>query len=194
MAKFVPSANPIFKDEYYTPEGAKGLTSRQIRSEYSRLRSIANKRLKSLGRSEFKNSKTYIDNVGKFPKIKDIKTERELRYYLSSVYNLITARSGSLTGLREIRKESIQSLHDHGYTFVTINNYSKFAEFMEYSRLRFGSSLYDSSQVATFFEENSKDSYDILINKFNKWLDETTNYEEKIVNFQQKGSSIFKRE
>ena len=110
----------------YTPEGAKLLTERNLREEYSRLRSIAVKRLHRLGTSEWNDTDLYLRSKSKFKKLKDIKNERELRYLFSDLHYFLASPRSSVTGLNKIRKQSLDTLHSHGYKFVTKKNFIKF--------------------------------------------------------------------
>ena len=51
-------------ENYYIEALKSGsLTLKEMRSEYSRLRKIANSRLEALGRSRFSNTQAYIRNM-----------------------------------------------------------------------------------------------------------------------------------
>lgn len=137
----------------YTPEGAKQLTDRNLREEYSRLRSIAVKRLQRLGNSEWNDTDLYLRSKNKFKKLKDIKNERELRYLFSDLHYFLESPRSSVTGLDKIRKQSLDTLHQHGYDFVTKKNFRDFGRFMEWAREHAQAYMYDSDQVAKAYNE-----------------------------------------
>lgn len=137
----------------YTPEGAKQLTDRNLREEYSRLRSIAVKRLQRLGNSEWNDTDLYLRSKNKFKKLKDIKNERELRYLFSDLHYFLASPRSSVTGLDKIRRQSLDTLHEHGYKFVTKENFRKFGRFMEWAREHAQAYMYDSERVANTFNE-----------------------------------------
>lgn len=139
----------------YTPEGAKQLTDRNLREEYSRLRSIAVKRLQRLGNSEWNDTDLYLRSKNKFKKLKDIKNERELRYLFSDLHYFLASPRSSVTGLDKIRRQSLDTLHEHGYKFVTKKNFRKFGRFMEWAREHAQAYMYDSERVANMFNEFS---------------------------------------
>lgn len=139
----------------YTPEGAKQLTDRNLREEYSRLRSIAVKRLQRLGNSEWNDTDLYLRSKNKFKKLKDIKNERELRYLFSDLHYFLESPRSSVTGLDKIRRKSLDTLHEHGYKFVTKENFRKFGRFMEWAREHAQAYMYDSDRVANTFNEFS---------------------------------------
>ena len=137
----------------YTPEGAKQLTDKNLREEYSRLRSIAVKRLQRLGNSEWNDTELYLRSKNKFKKLKDIKSNRELRFLLSDLHNFLKSPRSSVTGLDKIRKQSIDTLHQHGYDFVTKKNFRDFGRFMEWAREHAQAYMYDSQRVANAYYE-----------------------------------------
>lgn len=137
----------------YTPQGAKQLTDRNLREEYSRLRSIAVKRLQRLGNSEWNDTDLYLRSKNKFKKLKDIKNERELRYLFSDLHYFLASPRSSVTGLDKIRRQSLDTLHAHGYEFVTKKNFREFGRFMEWARERAQAYMYDSDQVAKTYNE-----------------------------------------
>lgn len=137
----------------YTPEGAKQLTDKNLREEYSRLRSIAVKRLQRLGNSEWNDTELYLRSKNKFKKLKDIKSNRELRFLLSDLHNFLESPRSSVTGLDKIRKQSIDTLHQHGYDFVTKKNFRDFGRFMEWAREHAQAYMYDSQRVANAYDE-----------------------------------------
>ena len=139
----------------YTPEGAKQLTDRNLREEYSRLRSIAVKRLQRLGNSEWNDTDLYLRSKNKFKKLKDIKNERELRYLFSDLHYFLESPRSSVTGLDKIRRQSLDTLHAHGYEFVTKKNFREFGRFMEWAREHAQAYMYDSERVANTFNEIS---------------------------------------
>ena len=139
----------------YTPEGAKQLTDRNLREEYSRLRSIAVKRLQRLGNSEWNDTDLYLRSKNKFKKLKDIKNERELRYLFSDLHYFLESPRSSVTGLDKIRRKSLDTLHAHGYEFVTKKNFREFGRFMEWAREHAQAYMYDSERVANIFNEIS---------------------------------------
>ena len=139
----------------YTPEGAKQLTDRNLREEYSRLRSIAVKRIQRLGNSEWNDTDLYLRSKNKFKKLKDIKNERELRYLFSDLHYFLASPRSSVTGLDKIRRQSLDTLHAHGYKFVTKKNFIKFGRFMEWAREHAQAYMYDSERVANTFNEFS---------------------------------------
>lgn len=109
-------------------------SEKELRKEYSRLRSIARKRLERLKAGGYDWASSYRENVGKFKPIKDVSSRRELESLTRDVSRFITAKSGSARGLREIQKGTISTLREHGYTGINEQNFRRFGEYMEYLR------------------------------------------------------------
>lgn len=139
--------------EAYYPEALRSgtLTPEEMRSHYSYLRKIANKRLQRFVGSEFEDAQSYIKNVGKFVPLSDINNERELMFKLYEVNKFVRARSSSVTGLRQIRNETIETFHDRGFTWVNKNNIKQFGDYLEYMRAKYGAKQFDSERAAELF-------------------------------------------
>lgn len=183
-----------YTPDVYTPIGAKSLTEPELRKEYSRLRSIANKRLKRFEGTEYIDTQQYIQNKGKYLPLKDIKSESDLRHLFSDVARFIKAETGSVSGLNKQRDKMIETFQDRGYDFVNKGNVRKFVDFMEYARNASLGRMYDSKRVANLFdyaEENKIDSKD-LKKIFNKWIKKESKRQKKIQNINPRNSSMFR--
>lgn len=139
--------------EAYYPEALRSgtLTPEEMRSHYSYLRQIANKRLQNFVGSEFEDAQSYIKNVGKFVPLSEINNERELMFKLYEVNKFVRARSSSVTGLRQIRNETIETFHDRGFTWINKSNIKQFGDYMEYMRAKYGAKQFDSERAAELF-------------------------------------------
>lgn len=139
--------------EAYYPEALRSgtLTPQEMRSHYSYLRQIANKRLQNFVGSEFEDAQSYIKNVGKFVPLSEINNERELMFKLYEVNKFVRARSSSVTGLKQIRNETIETFHDRGFTWINKNNIKQFGDYMEYMRAKYGAKQFDSERAAELF-------------------------------------------
>ena len=122
-----------------------------VRKEYTRLRDIAQKRLKRFEAAGLINTQAYRKNVKHYPLLKDIKSDYELAGRLSDLERFISAKAGSVSGQKEIRKKSIATLHDNDYTFVNEENFDDFTDFMESYRDQLYDMEYDSGDAADLF-------------------------------------------
>ena len=139
--------------EMYYPEVLRSgtLTPQEIRSHYSYLRKIANKRLQRFVGSEFEDAQSYIKNVGKFVPLSEINNERELMFKLYEVNRFVRSSSSSITGLKQIRSEAIETFHDRGFTWINKGNIKQFGDYLEYMRTKYGSKQFDSERAAALF-------------------------------------------
>lgn len=141
--------------DWYEPHALrmemKAGNMKDIRKEYTRLRDIAQKRLKRMGKSMFKDTQTYLKNVNHYPKLKDIKSESELASRLSDLSRFITSKTSTLSGMEAQMNKALETLHEHDYNFVTRDNYISFGKFMEEYRFQKLDELYDSGDTAETF-------------------------------------------
>lgn len=144
-----------------------------VRAEYTRLRDIAQKRLKRLAKSEFKDTQAYIAYRKAFPKLKDIRNDTDLTYKLSSLSRFVASPTSSISGLKKRRKQAIETLSEHGLKFVNESNYAAFGRFMEYYREEKLDEIYDSGDAADSFYIVEKHGLDVsqIQKDFEFWLD-----------------------
>lgn len=166
-----PRADP----QWYTKTAinSEEWSDAEIRSEYSRLRDIAKKRLERLARNE-PGSYAYRHNVGQYPKLADIGTEGA-REKLPMLARFIGAKTGSVAGIREQRAQALSTLHEHGYTFVNKSNLREFGEFMESWRADKALSVSGSPIAAELFGAVKERKMDIeaVKEQFGLWLEAT---------------------
>lgn len=143
----------IFKYDYRQYGRDTGLSDKQIREEYSRLRDIAQKRIKRLSTSEFDTTETYLQHKGGFPKVKDIHA-KDMKNALSDVYRFLHAQTGSVSGLKHQRTEALKTLNENGFDFVNKRNFTQFYNFMNYVKEKYQSQYAkNSDQNASLFDE-----------------------------------------
>lgn len=141
------------------------------RREYQRLRRVAEKRLARLATSEFADSEAYLQNAGRFTPLSQVSSNRELGALLYQVKSFLDARRSSVTGQRAIIKETLETLHEHGYTFVTKENIKEFGDFMEAARVAAGGELKASDRVAEMYHAAEKKGIppEQLLKNFDFW-------------------------
>lgn len=156
----------------YTPANLREKPMKEVRAEYSRLRSIARKRLNRLANSEFSGSQAYRMNRNLYVPLKDIKDGRTLYSKLTMLSRFIVAQQSTVTGQREIRDEIIAKLHKNNYTMVNESNFLDFLDFMEDFRARKLNKLYDSSRALELFDVAETKNYDPLevLKDFKKFM------------------------
>lgn len=176
MAKI---ARPTYDVGWYTPSeikaklGAGGDLKREVRKEYTRLRDIAQKRLKRLAAAGYESTDVYKKNVKHYPKLKAIKTESELAQRLSDLSRFVGSTQSTVKGLKEREKKVLKTLKKNGYKYINESNLSDFGEFMEYYRDAMYDLEYDSGDAAdlyTVVEKNKLDPEKVK-EDFDFWLE-----------------------
>lgn len=163
--------------ENYTPAALSRFADSEIEVEYTRLRKAALGRLKTIGKSEFKESDVYIQNKGRYNlTAKQILREGGmslLKYRLASIYRFLSRKTSSVTGLREQSQSMLKKLYEHGYSFVNADNLQEFGRFMEATRVSAEAMRYDSERVAELYDASKKDKVpvDVLIKYFELFME-----------------------
>lgn len=141
------------RDYYWVSslELADVLTEKEMRAEYSRLRSIAVKRLANLKKAGYVEDNFYKYNVNRYVPLADIKNDKQLMQKLSDIANFLSSRKSSVRERRAMQRDLLETMHEHGLTFVNKNNLDQFGEFMENFRQQKLDSLYSSDQAADLF-------------------------------------------
>lgn len=151
--------DPKKTPEYYTLDAIRHAdvwTDENIKAEYTRLRKIAQNRLREISRSDIgRASKTWHYNQNLFrPSSKLRPYERKI--LLAEVAKMMQAETGTLAGIKRQRKKAIQTFHEHGYTFVDESNFIDVGEF--FRQWRDSEFRGYGSTVALDFYERIKDS------------------------------------
>lgn len=94
-------------------ENASRAQLASIRHTYSEMRSIANKRLNRLGKSEFRESAAYQQHRGGFQKLADI-PKADLAKAFHDVQKFLAAKTSTVSGQRERRDKIIKAWHAQG--------------------------------------------------------------------------------
>lgn len=154
----IPRVKLSFPQEYYMPELLRQgiLTPEQMKAEYTRLRNVANKRLLRMQDTRFENYQSFQQNVDKFIPVSQISSERELIYRLSEVERFISAKTSTISGIRDIERRTLESLQDAGYTFVNAKNLAAFGEYMAEYRAQHLNEIYDSDEAYKLFVQTQK--------------------------------------
>lgn len=172
----IPRVKLSYPQEYYMPELLRQgiLTPEQMRAEYTRLRNVANKRLLRMQDTRFENYQSFQQNAGKFIPVSQISSERELIYRLSEVERFISAKTSTISGIRDIERRTLESLQDAGYTFVNAKNLAAFGEFMAEYRAQHLNEIYDSDEAYKLFVETQKRGIGLtkIKDNFEYWMEQ----------------------
>lgn len=175
----------------YTPMGIsylKAATEREARAEYSRLRSIARKRVERIASSkDFSKSLLAKRKWKPLREMVDIgDLERglaDLRYFLQRPTTLKELRSDRTKKIRE-------TLAAHGFE-VAAEEIAAFGDFMEWARSSFIGLLYASDQIADLYQAARVRGLrvDDLKRDFGLWMDKRRDLEDMPVDISRSMSS-----
>ena len=170
-------ATTTYDYEFYFPSNIvaeiKTGHEKTIRKEYTRLRDIAQKRLKRLDAAGYSDTQTYKQNVAHYPKLKDIKSIFDLAQRISDLANFVKSPGSTVSGLKSRRQKTLEKLHEHEYSFVDESNLDAYGEFMEEYRNQKLDQEYDSGDAYDTFkvmEKHGIDPKDIK-DDFEFWLE-----------------------
>ena len=146
-----PKTQYAFDADDYVFDKLINMDEAELRSEYSKLRSIARKRLERLGKSEFADSQTYLTYKDKFPSLQSGKIRKgnvsQIAKKLADVKLFLGLQTGSIKGQKEYQQKEIAALHKVGYTWINKGNFKQFIDYMEFNRSLSESEMYDSDEV-----------------------------------------------
>ena len=158
MSKYVNFTFPI---SAYHPDALQNeYTEGELRKEYTRLRDIAQKRLKRLEASEFANTKTVRYNKDRFIPLREISGTGELTHLLSDLARFLTASRSTVSGQKSYRKKSVESLQEAGLTAVTEKNFLHFTDVMDWAS---AFKEYDPSELMRMLNAYSAAGWDMNI-------------------------------
>lgn len=138
-----------------------------LREEYTRLRKVANERLRALAKAGFEDTKTYKYNKGLYDPQSKLSNE-EIAARMPDLARFIEAKTATVGGMREVNRETVETLNDRGYDFINTSNLRAWGDFMDYLR--------DTDQSARFYDvlaEKEDDEERILAmqDAFERWQD-----------------------
>ena len=124
---------------------------REMKREYTRMRDIAQKRIKRLAESEFTGSEAYKSHRQGFKKISDI-DRRDFAKEFSDLSKFISAKGGSVSGQRSIRQKTMQRFQEQGID-VNKSNYDYFIRVLNEMR----------SQKLVYGSDTAKETADLMM-------------------------------
>lgn len=103
-------------------------TEKQLRSEYTRLRDIGQKRIKRLLGSEYSGSATANKWAAGIPRLSEMRNISDISHALSELASFITSPYSSVTGQRAMRREQRDTLERH-FPGLDLSSDKKFDQF-----------------------------------------------------------------
>lgn len=117
--------SPIALARYHTEE--------ELQAEYKRMRENLRKNIGRIRKSgEFEDAQI-LKTYSEFETPRNY-TKEQLARKLSRLEGLLSANTATLTGLREQRREVIETLQDRGYKAINKENFADFTRFMDSTR------------------------------------------------------------
>lgn len=145
---------------------------KDVRKEYSRLRSIWRKRYERLLKSDYKDVNLVTDRpIQRYKQLKDITSDREIYHLLSELATIIASDRTTVTGLKKREKEQMQHINDvYGTELKTHEDLLNFGRFMDQLRDFASDRIYDSDFAVDLYSEGEKLSTDKLLGLYKEFL------------------------
>ncbi len=164
-----PSFKFWFDEKYYTVQGAETMARlgtkddlSTMRSEYTRMRDVAQKRLKRLEKA-FPESKAVQSHPQGFPKLKNL-DPRDFPKAFADLAKFVKAKGSTVTGQKQIKEKTIKTWQDQGLN-LNQKNYDKTIKILEEMRRR--KIVYGSDKAV----ELADSMIDLDDQQTNEWLD-----------------------
>lgn len=118
-------SRPLFQ---YTPRILNKVDKAQLYKEYSKLRTIAIKRIQR------RNAAGYTDYyTPDLPFVQDIKnSNRNIVYELIDVVKFLESATSSVSAIKATQRKTISTLHNKGYKFITRSNIRAYGEMISF--------------------------------------------------------------
>lgn len=145
---------------------------KDVRKEYSRLRSIWRKRYERLLKSDYKNINLVTDRpIQRYKQLKDITGDREIYHLLSELATIIASDRTTVTGLKKREKEQMQHINDvYGTELKTHEDLLNFGRFMEQLRNFASDRIYDSDFAVDLYSDGEKLSTGKMLELYKEFL------------------------
>lgn len=145
---------------------------KDVRKEYSRLRSIWRKRYERLLKSDYNDIKLVEDRpIQRYKQLKDITSDRELYHLLSELATIIASNRSTIIGLKQREKEQMKDFNkEYGTKLKTHEDLMNFGDFMENIRDFASDRIYDSDFAVDLYSEGEKLSEAKLLKLYKEFL------------------------
>lgn len=136
-----------------TPENLMTKSEFELRKEYTQLRDIAQKRIKRLQDSEFKDSATARRWADGVPKLKELNSKEDIVFALYDLKSFLKSPYSTIRGQRSIRGKVMKKLKKH-YPEININdaNYNTFTRIMNAQTDNKIEKLFGSNRAVALFK------------------------------------------
>lgn len=160
------------KDDYTPLSLELTWDMKDVRKEYSRLRSIWRKRYERLVKSDYKDINLVTDRpIQRYKQLKDITSDREIYHLLSELATIIASERTTLTGLKKHEKEQMKHINDvYGTELKTHEDFLNFGSFMEQLRDFATDRIYDSDFAVELYSDGEKLSTGKMLELYKEFL------------------------
>lgn len=174
-----------YDEAWYTEQGAKSLSAKALRKEYTRMRDVAQKRIKRLAK-EFPESKAYQGHREGFAKLKNL-DPRDLPKAFAELAKFVRAKTSTVSGQRVTQAKTIATLNKAvgatvgGQAGVTKENYWRTIRILNEARKQ--KIVYGSDKIVTLAEttlELNPDQFDKVLDNLSVFLEHSTELEDNI--------------
>lgn len=144
---------------------------KDVRKEYSRLRSIYRKRYERLIESEYSDIRLVQERpISRYKPLREIENNRELYHLLSELATIVYS-GVTLSRLKKREKDKMEHLNDvYGVELKTHDDLLNFGKFMEQVRDFASDRIYDSDFAVELYSDGEKMSNKKLIELYNEFL------------------------
>ena len=145
---------------------------KDVRKEYSRLRSIWRKRYERLLKSDYKDINLVTDRpIRRYKQLKEITSDREIYHLLSELATIIASDRTTVTGLKKQEKEQMKHINDvYGTELKTHEDLLNFGSFMEKLRDFASDRIYDSDFAVDLYSDGEKLSTGKMLELYKEFL------------------------
>ena len=145
---------------------------KDVRKEYSRLRSIWRKRYERLLKSDYKDINLVKDRpIQRYKQLKDITSDREIYHLLSELATIIASDRTTVTGLKKQEKEKMRHINEvYGTELKTHEDLLNFGRFMDQLRDFASDRIYDSDFAVDLYSEGEKLSTGKMLELYKEFL------------------------
>lgn len=160
------------KDDYTPLALELTWNMKEVRKEYSRLRSIWRKRYERLLKSDYKDINLVTDRpIQRYKQLKEITGDREIYHLLSELATIIASDRTTVTGLKKQEKEQMKHINDvYGTELKTHEDLLNFGRYMEQLRDFASDRIYDSDLAVDLYSEGEKLSTGKMLELYKEFL------------------------
>ncbi len=164
-----PSFKFWFDEKFYTVQGAETMARMgtnddlsTMKSEYTRMRDVAQKRIKRLEKA-FPDSKAVQNHPKGFPKLKTL-DPRDFPKAFAELAKFVKAKGSTVTGQKQIKAKTIKTWQDQGLN-LNQKNYDKTIKVLE--EMRRQKIVYGSDKAV----ELAESMLELNDEQTNQWLE-----------------------